>query len=97
MQPGLVVLFHPNGKKACTILIHKNGDTENPANFPPITLQSVPPKVFTSCLRNKTFQHLAENKYMEQNIQKGFTLKLSGTLKHMAQIAHIISNAVSSS
>ena len=31
---------------------------------------------------------------MEQNIQKGFTLKLSGKHKQMAQIAHIISNAV---
>ena len=80
-------------KRACTILIHKNGDTDNPANFRPITLQSVPLKVFTSCLRNKTFQYLVENKYIEQNIQKGFTPKLSGTLEHTAQMAHIINNA----
>ena len=80
-------------KRACTILIHKNGDTDNPANFRPITLQSVPLKVFTSCLRNKTFQYLVENKYIEHNIQKGFTPKLSGTLEHTAQMAHIINNA----
>ena len=80
-------------KRASTILIHKNGDTDNPANFRPITLQSVPLKVFTSCLRNKTFQYLVENKYIEQNIQKGFTPKLSGTLEHTAQMAHIINNA----
>ena len=92
MQPGLAVLSRPNGT-ACTILIHKNGDTDNPANFRPITLQSVPLKVFTSCLRNKTFQYLVENKYIEQNIQKGFTPKLSGTLEHTAQMAHIINNA----
>ena len=80
-------------KRACTILIHKNGDTDNPANFRPITLQSVPLKVFTSCLRNKTFQYLVENKYIEHNIQIGFTPKLSGTLEHTAQMAHIINNA----
>jgi hypothetical protein len=30
---------------------------------------------------------------MEQNIQKGFTPKLSGTLEHTAQMAHIINTA----
>ena len=39
-------------KKACTILVHKKGDTADPANFRPITLESVPLKIFTSCLRN---------------------------------------------
>ena len=52
--------------------------------------ESVPLKIFTSCLRNRTFQFLAENNYIEQNIQKGFTPKLSGTLEHIAQLAHII-------
>ena len=80
-------------KKACTILIHKKGETANPANFRPITLDSVPLKVLTSCLRNRTFQFLAENNYIEQNIQKGFTPKLSGTLEHTAQLAHIINKA----
>ena len=75
-------------KKACTILIHKNGGTDNMANFRPITLQFVPLKVFTSCLRNKTFQYLVESKYIEQNIQKGFTPKLSGTLEHTAQVVY---------
>ncbi|CAB4038604.1 Hypothetical predicted protein [Paramuricea clavata] len=77
-------------KKACTILIHKKGETANPADFRPITLESVPLKVFTSCLRNRTFQFLAEKNYREQNIQKGFTPKLSGTLE---QLAHIINKA----
>ena len=63
------------------------------ANFRPITLEPVPLKVFTSGLRNSTFQFLAENNYIEQNIQKGFTPKLSGTLEHTAQLAHIINKA----
>ena len=80
-------------KKACTILIHKKGETNDPANFRPITLESIPLKVFTSCLRNKTFEYLLNNNYIEQNIQKGFTPKLSGTLEHTAQMAHMINTA----
>jgi hypothetical protein len=80
-------------KKACTILIHKKGETNDPENFRPITLESIPLKVFTSCLRNKTFEFLTDNNYIEQNIQKGFTPKLSGTLEHTAQMTHIINTA----
>ena len=80
-------------KKACTILIHKKEETDNPANFRPITLQSVPLKVFTSCLRNKMFTFLVENNYIEHNIQKGFTPKVAGTLEHTAHMAHIINTA----
>ena len=68
-------------------------DQDNPSNFRPITLDSIPVKVFTSCLRNKIFQFLAENNYTEHKIQTGFTPKLSGTLEHTAQVAHIINNA----
>ena len=57
-------------KKACTIIIHKKGGTDEPANFRPITLESIPLKVFTSCLRNKTFQFLSENNYIEQTSRK---------------------------
>ena len=80
-------------KKACTILIHKEGDTNDPANFRPITLESISLKVFSSCLHSKTFEYLSNNNYIEQNIQKGFTPKLSGTLEHTAQMAHIINTA----
>lgn len=69
-------------KRACTILIHKKGSTDNPVNFRPITLESIPLKVFTSCLRNSIFPFLAVNKFIENDIQKGFTPNLSGTLEH---------------
>jgi hypothetical protein len=80
-------------KKACTILIPKKEETDNPANFRPITLESVPLKVFTSCLRNKIFTFLVENNYIEHNIQKGFTPNVAGTLEHTAHMAHKINTA----
>ena len=80
-------------KIACTILIHKKDETDHPANFRPITLESVPLKVFTSCLRNKIFAFLSENNYIEHNIQKGFTPKVSGSIEHAAHMAHIINTA----
>ena len=71
-------------KKACTILIHKKGETSVPANFRPITLENIPLKVFTSCLRNAMYSFLTANNYIEHNIQKGFTPNISGTLEHTA-------------
>ena len=80
-------------KRACTILIHKKGEADDPSNFRPITLESIPLKVFTSCLRNSIYSFLAANNYIEHNIQKGFTPNISGTLEHTAQMANIINKA----
>ena len=80
-------------KKACSILIHKKGDTNDPSNFRPITLQSIPLKVFTSCLRNSMFSFLTANNFIEHKIQKGFTPNLSGTLEHTSQMTNIINHA----
>ena len=80
-------------KRACTILIHKKGNNNDPSNFCPITLESIPLKVFTSCLRNAVYSFLASNNFVEHNIQKGFTPNLSGTLEHTAQMADIINKA----
>ena len=80
-------------KKACTILIHKKGDTEDPSNFRPITLQSVPLKIFTSCLRDSVFDFLKQNGFIEHQIQKGFTHQISGTLEHTLMMSHIIDKA----
>ena len=80
-------------KKACTVLIYKKGDTNTPSNFRPITLETIPLKVFTSCLRNAMYSFLTSNNFIEHNIQKGFTPNLSGTLEHTAQMANIINKA----
>ena len=72
-------------KRACTILVHKKGEAD----------ESIPLKVFTSCLRNSVYNYsfLAANNYIEHNIQKGFTPNISGTLEHTAQMANIINKA----
>ena len=69
-------------KRAVTILLHKKGDTSDPANFRPITLESIPLKIFTSCLRNKIYNFLKGNEMIEHSIQKGFTPGISGTYEH---------------
>ena len=80
-------------KKACTILIDKKGDTSVPSNFRPITLENIPLKVFTSCIRNAMYSFLTANNCIEHNIQKGFTPNISGTLEHTTQMANIINTA----
>ena len=65
----------------------------DPSNFRPITLESVPLKVFTSCLQNSIYAFLYQNGCVEQRIQKGFTPKISGTLERTAQMANIINKA----
>jgi hypothetical protein len=80
-------------KKACSILIHKKGNTSDPSNFLPITLETIPLKVFTSLLRNAMFSFLTANNVIEHQIQKGFTPNLPGTLDHTAQMTNIINQA----
>ena len=80
-------------KRACTILVHKKGDHDDPANFRPITLQSVPLKIFTSCLHDTIFSFLKQNGFIEQRIQKGFTHGVSGVLEHTSMMGHVINKA----
>ena len=81
-------------KKACTVLVYiKKGSIDDPANFRPITLECVPLKIFTSCLRDALFSFLKQNKFIEHEIQKGFTPNISGVLEHTSLMAHIINKA----
>ena len=75
---------------AYTILVHKKGETADPANFPPITLESVPLKVFLSCLCNSLYQFFLENNYLESKIQNGCTPVVSCILEHTSQMANVI-------
>ena len=53
----------------------------------------MPLKIFTANLRNSIFDFLIENNFVEHDIQKGFTPKVSGTVEHTSQMTAIINNA----
>ena len=76
-------------KKAVTILIHKKDSPDDPQNFRPITLQSVPLKIFMSALRNTMYEFLLKNGFIENSIQKGFTPGMSGTFEHTSHLVSI--------
>ena len=65
-------------KKACTVLVHKKGTSDDPANFRPITLDSVPLKVFTSCLRDSMFPFLVKINSLIRKFKKGLLQKSQG-------------------
>ena len=65
-----------------TILIYKKGDPSKVDNFRPITLQSVPYKIFSSFIRNRLQAFLDSNNYHNNNIQKGFAHGQDGVLEH---------------
>ena len=62
-------------------------------NSMPITLESIPLKIFTSCLRDSMFAFLRANCFIEHKIQKGFLPQLTGTFEHTAQMANVINTA----
>ena len=80
-------------RRAVTILIYKKGSTDEPGNFRPITLQPVALKIFTSLMRNRMYEFLAPNKYIESHIQKGFIPGMTGTFEHIAHLSHVINQA----
>ena len=80
-------------KKACTFLVHKKGSGDEPVNFRPITLESVPLKVFISCLCDSIFSFHRQTDCIKAEIQKGFTPNIAGVLEHTSMMANIIDNA----
>ena len=77
-------------KKSARKLIHKKGPSYEPGNFRPITLESVPLKVFTACIRDTIFDFIMRNNYIDCKLQKGFMPKVSGGFEHTAHMTHII-------
>ena len=66
---------------------------DDPANVRPITLESVPLKIFTSCLRNLLFHFLKLNNFIEKQIQTGFTSDITGTIEHTSFMSRVIDKA----
>ena len=66
-------------KKAVTILIYKKGEQNDAQNFRPITLETVPLKIYTSFLRNRMYNFLISNLLFKRVLLRAW-LELSNTL-----------------
>ena len=80
-------------KRGSTILIYKKGDQNNPSNFRPITIQPCWYKIFASLYRNRIFDHVCKNNYIDKSIQKGFWPGSDGVSEHTELLAHMIKDA----
>ena len=76
-----------------TILISKNEDTTNPANFRPITLKNSSGNLFMGILAQRCIRFLTENKYINTALQKGFMEKMAGCIEHTEALTEILQNA----
>ncbi|CAM5107999.1 unnamed protein product [Eretmochelys imbricata] len=61
-----------NWKKANVVLIFKKGKEEDPGNYRPVSLTSVPGKIMEQVLKESIWKHLEERKGI-RNSQHGFT------------------------
>jgi hypothetical protein len=80
-------------KQSVAILVYKKGDTSNPENFRPITLQPVLYKIYSAVLRNRLFKYLNDNNYIDKKIQKGFWPGTDGVSEHSQLLGHIMQDA----
>ena len=77
-------------KKGITVLAHKKGPANQPENFRPITLEPVLLKVFTALIRNRLFEFVSKNSFIESDIQKGFWSNISGSVEHLETLTNIM-------
>ena len=75
------------------VLIHKAGDTGDPANFRPIALTSCVGKVFHQILSDRITGFLVSNGYIDSETQKAFLHKISGCQDHNLIMGEIINHA----
>ena len=76
-----------------TVMLYKKGDPAKVDNFRPITLQSVPYKIFSSFVRNRLQSFLDNNTYHNNNIQKGFAHGQDGVLEHTELLDYMMKDA----
>ena len=76
-----------------TILIYKKGNTDDPENYRPITLQPVWYKILSTLYSNKIFDFVSKNNYLDKKIQKGFCKRLDGVMEHTETLAHLLRDA----
>ena len=80
-------------KRALTILIYKKGDSTDPGNFRPITLQPVMYKVLSSVVRNRLYSFMTKNHILDTSTQKGFIQHCDGVTEHTEMLSYILSES----
>ena len=80
-------------KNSATILIFKKGDTSDPGNFRPISLQAVWYKILASLMKRRLFKFLSQNNYLDMKKQKGFWPGIDGVSEHTEILTHLIKDA----
>ena len=83
----------PCWQQASIILIHKKGDTEDPANYRPIALTSTIGKVFHSILAHRLQNFCLEKNIINRKLQKGFLNHISGCTEHSTVLQNAIRHA----
>lgn len=77
-------------RRGATVLIYKKGDTEDPSNYRPITIQPAWYKIFSVIYRQRLLAYLQANKYVDESIQKGFWQGSDGVTEHTELMNYIM-------
>ena len=77
-------------KYVFTILIHRKKSNTEPPNF---RLQPVLTEMYSSLIRNRIYDFLIKNYFIETRIQKEFWKGISRTIEHVELLSHIINQA----
>ena len=64
-----------------------------PSNFHPIALTSCVGKLFTTILKNRWFEFMLSNKYLDRSVQKAFMTVTPGCLENQSKMVSIIQDA----
>lgn len=80
-------------KTSVTVLVYKKGDSKEPSNFRPITLQPVFYKILSALYRNRMYSFLHDNNYIDVDIQKGFWPGCDGITEHTELLTHVLHDA----
>ena len=72
-------MFRRCWKYAFTFLVYEKKSNTKPSNFLPITLQPVLAKIYSSLIRNRLYNFVIKNYFIETRIQKCFWTGILGT------------------
>ena len=82
--------------QALVVLLFKEDDPADPANYRPIALQSCSGKVFFSIWAKRLEMFMTSNGYFKRSKQKGFLQGIAGCSEHIAALKAALRDAKSS-